>query len=131
MGMKSENNSLMKQVIKGTLHGVIATLVLVVVFALIVRFAGIGGGAVRVIAQIIKVVSIFYAVRVTLRNIGKFGYLYGAVVGLLYMVLSFFIFSILDSEFSVTVGLLNDILFAIAVGVFSAIVMRAGRKIEV
>jgi len=126
--MKKGSNSKMKQVVKGTLHGVIATLLLVLLFALVVRFAGIGGGMITVIAQIIKVVSIFYGVRVALREIDKRGYIFGALVGLLYMVLSFFIFSILDNGFSVTVGLLNDLLFAVVIGIISALLIKMGRR---
>ena len=128
MTMKKGSNSKMKQVVKGTLHGVIATLLLVLLFALVVRFAGIGGGMITVIAQIIKVVSIFYGVRVALREIDKRGYIFGALVGLLYMVLSFFIFSILDNGFSVTVGLLNDLLFAVVIGIISALLIKMGRR---
>jgi len=129
--MKSEKSTKLKSVVRGTLHSVIATLVLVGVFALIVRFAGVGGGVVTAIAQIIKVISIFYGVRITLKNIPKFGYVYGAIVGLLYMVLAFFIFSILDNGFSVTVGLLNDLIFAVALGIISAIVLRVGKRADV
>ena len=128
MGMKNVTNSNLKQIIKGTLHGVIATLLLVGLFALLVRFAGIGGNTITVIAQIIKVVSIFYAVKVALRNVEKRGYIFGALVGLLYMVLSFFIFSILDDGFSVTVGLLNDLIFAMTLGVASSVLIKFGRK---
>jgi len=124
--MKNKD-SRVRPVVKGTLHAVIATLLLVLLFALVVRFAGIGGGAITAIMQIIKVVSIFYGVRVTLRSIEKKGYLFGALVGLLYTVLSFFIFSIIDSNFSITIGLLNDLIFCTILGATSAFVIMAGR----
>lgn len=126
--MKATKNTKIRSMFKGTLYAVILTLVLVLIFAVIVRFTGIGSTGIGVIVQIIKVLSIFLGVRIALRGIDKKGYVYGAIVGLLYTCFAFFIFSILDSSFSITLGLLNDMVFSLGIGALSALIFKMGKQ---
>jgi putative membrane protein (TIGR04086 family) len=96
-------------------------------FALVILLSGLPSGFIRPGAQIIKVLSIFWGVVVALRGIEKRGWLFGALVGLLYTVVIFLIFSMIDTNFGITSGLLADILFACAIGAISAMIIKALR----
>ena len=123
-----KETSVIKAHIRGNLIAVILTLVAVLVFAFIVRAAGFTSGTVGMIAQIIKVVSIFLGVFIVLRRTSGRAWLHGAIVGLVYTVIAFFIFSIIDSNFSITSGLMLDALFALIVGVVSAVLLRLKKR---
>jgi putative membrane protein (TIGR04086 family) len=113
-----------KHVTRGSLYAIISTLLLVLVFAVFIFAAGLDGAATKPIAQIIKVASIFFGVYIALKHIEKNGWLWGGVIGLIYTVLAFFVFSIVDSTFSITGGLITDMLFACAIGVISAVLLK-------
>jgi len=127
MKLPSIKNQTARAVTKGILHAVILSLVLVFAFALIVLVAGLPSGAIKPGAQVIKVLSIFWGVVVALRGIEKRGWLFGALVGLLYTVIIFLIFSIIDSKFGITSGLLADSLFACVIGALSALILKTFR----
>jgi len=120
-------NQTARAVIKGILHSVIASLILVFTFALVILLSGLSSSFIRPVAQIIKVLSIFWGVAVALRGIDKRGWLFGALIGLLYTVIIFLIFSIIDTNFGITSGLLADTLFACVIGVISAFILKALR----
>jgi len=124
MKMPSIKNQTARAVVRGILHAVIVSLILVFVFALIVLVAGLPSSFIRPGAQIIKVLSIFWGVVVALRGVGKHGWIFGALIGLLYTVILFFIFSIIDANFGITSGLVADILFACVVGVLCAMILK-------
>ncbi|MCL2756257.1 MAG: TIGR04086 family membrane protein [Firmicutes bacterium] len=126
--MKEHKNSKIRQILKGTLYGLVTTMVLILFFAIFVRFAGIGSTTIGIITQVIKVISIFIAVRIALREIKKRGYLFGGIIGIVYTVLTFFIFSIITTEFSITTGILFEFLFAITIGAASALLLKMGRR---
>lgn len=129
IGMKfpTIKNQAASAVIRGILHAVILSLVLVLVFALVIWAAGLSSGAIKPVVQVIKVASIFWGVVVAIRHIERHGWLFGALVGLLYMVLIFFVFSIVDADFGITSGLIADILFACVIGAFSAMILKTLR----
>ena len=129
--MTNQSSSvLIKSYARGALYALVVTLILVLVLALVVRLSGIGGTSIAVIVQIIKIISIFYGVGILTRVAAKHSYLHGGVLGIIYTALAFLAFSILGSSggFAITAGFLYDMLFAIAIGACSAILLRAGRR---
>jgi putative membrane protein (TIGR04086 family) len=125
--MKGDKNVLLKAILRGVLYAVITSLVLVLLLALVIRLTGMADAVIKPVVQVIKVLSVFVGVAVALRDVAKRGYIWGAVVGLVYTVLTFFIFSILDNSFSITTGLPVDMLFALAVGAASSMLVRVMR----
>jgi len=123
-----KNNSVIKSHVKGTLFALVATLGAVLLFAFAINIFGLSGGVIMPITQIIKVSSIFLGVYVAIKSVEKHAWAHGAVLGLLYTVLAFFIFSFIDKSFSLTSGLLVEALFAIAVGGISALLIRFRKK---
>ena len=113
---------------RGTLWALVTTLSCVLILALVIKFAGLTGNVIKPIAQGIKVISIFLGAFVLLRSVEKRAWMHGAILGLIYTTLAFFIFSIIDKSFSLTTGLLYETLFALAVGIVSALLIRLRRR---
>jgi putative membrane protein (TIGR04086 family) len=122
------SNPIIKSLLKGILWAVVTSLVLVLALALVIQITGLADSLIKPIMQIIKVLSIFFGVMIALRSIEKRGWLFGALVGLVYTVLAFFIFSIMNSDFSITAGLIADMFFAIIIGAVSAFILRIGTR---
>jgi putative membrane protein (TIGR04086 family) len=118
----------MKSIFKGVLYAVIATLGLVLVFALVIKWANLENGIIKPIVQVIKVLCILFGVGIALKNINRAGWLVGAAVGVLYMVFAFLIFSCIDGNWEIGITTLNDLLFAAAAGVVSAFLLRMRSK---
>ena len=127
MKIKSFQNQTARAVIRGILHAVIVSLILVFVFALVILVAGLPSGIIKPGAQVIKVLSIFWGVVIALRGIEKRGWLFGGLIGLLYTVIIFFVFSIISTDFGITSGILADIIFACVIGIFSAMILKTLR----
>ena len=121
---KFPENSVARHVTRGTLYAIIVSLVLVLLFAGIIMITPISDAITKPVVQIIKVISIFIGVMIALKHIQKRGWLFGAVVGLCYTVLAFFVFSIVYNEFSITNGLLTDMIFAVIIGALSAMLFK-------
>jgi len=127
MKLKSVGNQTTKAVIRGILHAVIVSLALVLLFALLLLFTGMPSSYIKPGVQIIKVLSIFWGVTVAIRHIEKRGWMFGALIGFLYTVAIFLIFSIIDTSFGIVSGLITDGLFACAIGTISAMILKTLR----
>ena len=126
MKLPTIKNQTVNAVIRGILHAVILSLLLFLLFAALI-WMGLPSGFNKPGIEIIKAISIFWGVVVAIRHIERHGWLFGALVGLLYIVLIFFIFSIISPEFELISGLLTNILFACIVGAFSAMILKTLR----
>lgn len=113
-GIKRKN--LLFDVIKGALVSVSITLVLILLFAVIVRFLNISDSWIFPINQVIKVISIIFGVIVLLKNNREKGFLKGLLLGIIYFLLSFFVFSILQGNFSFALKNLYDLLLTTLMG---------------
>ena len=119
---------MVKSIGKGVLCAVIVTLLFILGFALVVQLSGISSNAITPIMQVVKVVCIFVAVAIALKHAKSKGWLYGALVGMIYMVLTFLIFSLMDGKFTVGISALSDLLFQTLVGLVSGVILRMRNK---
>lgn len=119
---------MVKSIFKGVMYAVIGTLLFVLLFALIIKWANLSNAVIKPIMQVVKVLGIFLGVAIALRKAKSKGWLWGGLVGILYMVFTFLIFSLLDGNFQVGLGALSDLLFQTLVGVVSAVVLRLRNK---
>jgi len=122
-----KSNSIIGAHTRGTLWALILTLVSVLIFALFVTW-GVSGSAISPIVQAVKVISIFFGVFIVLRGVSTKAWLHGAIFGLVYTVFAFLIFSIIDTNFSITTGFLIDSGFAVIIGAISAILIRLRKR---
>ena len=119
---------MIKSICKGVLCAVIVTLLFILGFALIVQLAGLDNNIISPVMQVVKVVCIFVAVAIAIKPAKSKGWLFGALVGLLYMVLTFLIFSLLDGKFTIGFTALSDLLFQTLVGLVSSVLLRLRNK---
>lgn len=119
---------MVKSICKGVLTAVVITLLFVLGFALVVQLAGLNNNVITPIMQVVKVICIFVAVAIAIKPAKSKGWLYGALVGLLYMTLTFLIFSLIDGKFSIGLNALSDLLFQTLVGLVSGVILRLRNK---
>ena len=119
---------MIKSICKGVLCAVIVTLLFILGFALVVQLSGMSSAVITPIMQVVKVVCIFVAVAIAIKPAKSKGWLFGALVGLLYMVLTFLIFSLLDGKFTIGFTALSDLLFQTLVGLVSSVLLRLRNK---
>lgn len=119
---EKKDRSFLLAMIKGSLVALCISLVGILIFAFILKFANISDGAIRPINQIIKGISILVGVFVAMRKLDKMGLVGGLLIGLLYTILAFVVFSILDGNFDFNLTLLNDLLFGGIMGAICGII---------
>lgn len=117
-----KDRSFLLAIIKGSLIALCISLVGILIFAFILKFASISDKAIRPINQIIKGVSVLIGVFVAMRKVDKMGLVGGLLIGLVYTILAFVVFSILDGNFEFNLTLLNDLLFGGIMGAICGII---------
>lgn len=120
--------AMIKSMFKGVMCAVIATLLFILVFAFILQISGLSNAVISPVMQVVKVICIFIGVAIALKPAKSKGWLYGLLVGIFYMVLTFIVFSLLDGHFVINLGALSDLLFAALVGLVSAVLLRMRNK---
>lgn len=118
---KLRKNNVALELTKGTIFSLIISMVLIIIFAIIIRFTNISDGAIMPINQGIKAISIFFGILLALKGSQK-GFVKGLIIGLLYAVLSYLVFSILSSTMSIGLTTLTDIIFDSVLGAISGLI---------
>ena len=119
-------------IVKTVVVAILTSMVLVLVFALIVKATDIDENSVRYVNVAIKIVSILVGCLVGFVRGGKAGWLKGALCGLLYVIGSFLVFSFISGDVSLKNVTWLDFVTGIAVGVISGILtvnVKKERKI--
>ncbi len=114
------DKSVLKDILGMTLISVLVTLVAVLIFGIIIKLVEVPEGIIMPINQVIKVVSVLIGALVGIKSKQK-GVLKGAVAGLLYTLISVFVFLILGSSLSGSFGVI-DALSGIIIGAVSGII---------
>ena len=126
--MKKISNPIIKAHLKGTLWSVAITFGAILVFAFFVQIAGMSDRVVRPIVQVVKALSIFIGVMMVIRAVEKRAWLHGGILGLVYTCLTFLALGIIDSSFSTAGGFFIEAIFAIAIGLLSAMLLRLRKR---
>ena len=108
------------QITKGTGIAVIIVLLAVLALSAIIRFTSVGDGIIKPVNQFIKITAIFIGAFFSLKGSG--GYIKGFLVGILTLIITFLIFSMLSGEFDLSFWYLLDLALGAAVGVLSGII---------
>lgn len=122
-------SSIWWSILRGSCIAVSISLTLILIFALVIKFLNINDGWILPINQIIKIVSIFFGVLFAFNqyNKGK-GFFKGLMIGVIYTVLAYGVFSILAGEFSFTLTSVSDMLFGGIIGGVCGIIVVNLRK---
>lgn len=117
--LKSKN---FLQILKGVGVSLVVSLVGILVFAFVLRFVNIGDNLIKVINQVIKVLSVLLGVSLTLKKDKTKGLLKGAGVGALYTLLAYLVFSVLVGNFNFGLSLVFDTIFAAVIGLICGVI---------
>lgn len=127
--MKSKTKSLGERkggivlsILKGALVALCVSLVGILMFAFLLKFTGISDSLINPVNQVIKGISVFLGVLIGMRKEKHMGLIGGLVIGLLYTIIAFLVFSILDGNFVFDRTLLNDIVFGGIIGAICGII---------
>lgn len=116
---KETRNNFFLSLLKGSLMALSISLILICIFAFLLRFCDIKTEAIKPINQVIKIVSILIGVFYGLKKSTEMGLITGLFIGLVYTILAFVVFSVLNGGFNFERSLINDIIFG---GISGAIV---------
>lgn len=109
------------EIVKADIIALIVALVAILISALIVKLFSVGDGAIPIINQVIKSVSIFIGCLISLKKPNN-GWLRGLIAGFTFAALSFVVFSALDAKFVFGLSLLNDVVLGSVSGMLSGII---------
>ena len=109
------------EVVKAVIIALIISLVGVLLAALVIKLFNVPSGAIPIINQVLKGVSVLVACLVSFK-IPKNGWVKGIAVGLFYTALAFVIFSLLDGAFKFDLTILNDVAIGCVSGFLSGII---------
>lgn len=127
--VRQSKGKLALQILKGSLFAVIISLIGILFFAFLIKLTGLADSWIMPINQIIKGVSIFIGVGIALKSSCEKGLLKGLLIGLVYTVFAFFVFSLLNGGFTFDKSILNDVLFgAIMGGICGVIFVNLKRR---
>lgn len=114
--LSNKENNLFFALLKGALVALCVSLVGILIFAFIIKYVAISTNAIRPINQVIKGISVLVGTFVGMRKVNKMGLIGGLLIGLIYTLIAFIVFSILDGNFCFDLTLLNDIAFGAIMG---------------
>ena len=120
--IKIPKNAFVFSVAKGALVAVCVSLVLVLLFAFLLKFTNIPESTIKPVNQVIKGISILIGVFVGLRKSKELGLVSGLLIGFIYTIVAFVIFSILGGVFAFDLTFLTDILFGAVMGAICGII---------
>lgn len=116
------------QLTKSTFWALSFALLSILIFAFVIKYTSISSSAIQPINQIIKGLSILIGCFVFGKRIKTKGWLWGALIGALFTIFSYIVFSILNGSFSVNITLLYDIVFGAIMGMLAGIIGISLRK---
>ncbi len=108
--------------VKGVVAGLFVALLGILIFAFVLRFTSIPDTVIAPVNQVIKGVSIFFGVFIGMKKHKSMGLLSGLLIGFLFTVLAFLVFSILSGVFVFDRTLVNDIIFGCVIGAICGII---------
>lgn len=125
---RTESRSFWLDILKGTLFSLCISLGLILILAVFLSFASLSDTAITITDQFIKIISVFLGVFIVLRKNAQHGLYKGIIIGVLFTIIAFLVFSLLDLSFSIGISLLLDLLFSVAVGAICGVICANLKK---
>ena len=115
-------------IIKASLIGVVVNLLAVLIFAIVLKFAHLPLNIISYVNNGIKILSIFIMV-VFLKKFSTGNLFISSLLsGVLYALLSFFIFSILNGGIVLDMTTLYDVVFAVIASIATSIIVNVLKR---
>lgn len=115
------------EIVKANIIALIIALIAILLSALAVKIFSVSDGAIPIINQAIKSISIFFGCLFAFKKPNN-GWLRGLIGGFIFVWLSFVVFSALDNNFVFGLSLLNDCVLGAVSGMISGIIAVNIRK---
>lgn len=109
---------------KAIFLGIVVSLIGLLAFALVMKFVILSDNVISAVNQGIKAVSLFVAIKYLTKFYTDKLIVRSLVIGLLYSIFAYLIFSILNGHFAFNMGTLTDILFAIITAFICGIIIK-------
>ncbi|MCL2751801.1 MAG: TIGR04086 family membrane protein [Firmicutes bacterium] len=109
------------EIVKALTIAIVSSLLLVLVFALLIKAANIPDRAIAPVNQAIKAISLLIGALFSFK-IKEGGWKKGLLLGVIYIVAAFLIFSLLDGKFKFDITLLFDFLIGAVMGVICGVI---------
>ena len=122
--IKSINFGGVLTLIKCALIGIVYSLLGTVIFAFVLKFANLSSTFISYINDLIKVFSIFIMVMCLKRVSGEKLLFKSLIAGVIYAVLSFILFSILNGKFAFDLTIIYNLLFALIVSAICSVIIN-------
>lgn len=126
--LKSNLGSSFITIVKSSLFGLVVSLIGTVVFAVILKFADIPTEAICYVNNVITALSIFVMVLMLKKSSNEKLLLKAVIAGIVYSLLAFVVYSILNGGFNFDLSFLFDLLFAVIVAVVVSIILKLFSK---
>ena len=107
--------------IKAGILSTIVALLLILLFAFILKWTNLSDSFIMPINMLIKAISVCTGTLLLCRN-GQGGLIKGLILGVIFAFLSFIVFSILNSSFVFSLSLLTDFVFCAVCGAIIGVV---------
>ena len=126
--LSDKNKNFFVGLIKGAFVALCISVAFILLFAVVLKFSFVSDLVVKIVNQVIKVVSVFFGVKILLKNNAEKGILKGALLGAIYTVLCYLIFSLLSNSFSFGLSFVFDVLFSMVFGAVFGVFFANLRK---
>ncbi len=113
---EKKHNGVFLSIVKGSLIALCVSLIGILIFAFCLKFTSLSDKLILPINQVIKGLSIFLGVFFGLKKRKEMGLVSGLLIGFIYTIVAFIVFSILNGAFNFDHTLLNDIIFGAIIG---------------
>lgn len=115
------------EIFKGVIFSLIISVLTVIVFAIIVKFANLSSKTVEIVNIALKIISILTGTLLAVGS-GRQGLFKGGIIGLLFVLVSYLVFSLINGSFSVNPLTAFDVIFCLVAGLLSGVFAVNVRK---
>lgn len=119
--IENTNNSAIR-ILKGLIISFVVTLVSIFIFSIILTYSNISEKIIPIVIIILTFISILIGTIIGVRKISKNGMLNGAIIGGVYVVLLYFISSLLNTGFALNTYTILMIIAGIISGIIGGII---------
>ena len=113
---EKKHSGVFLSIVKGSLIALCVSLIGILIFAFCLKFTSLSDKLILPINQVIKGLSIFLGVFFGLKKRKEMGLVSGLLIGFVYTIVAFIVFSIVNGAFNFDHTLLNDIVFGTIIG---------------
>lgn len=107
--------------LKGLIISILTSLLLIIIFALMLKWFDISETVIIPVTFVIKYLSVILGALIAVKGNSK-GLLKGSLFGLIYIVVAFLVFSLLSKSFSLDLTTLLDVVSSVLVGAIVGII---------